>query len=155
MLKFLELPFNLHLYLTQSNQSVFNFDVSEKKDPNTALAMLLDSIVKRRDRNYLRQCINGTYLYRVGYTMLSVNKVDDLCKASCEPGSFNYVHTDDRVGTFVKKGVMYLSDKNKIVLILRTRSGHGPTLEINLCFPEPDKIGEIMKIRILGKLIVI
>ena len=50
---------------------------------------------------------------------------------------------------------MYISDGNKIVVILRTRSGHGPTLEINLCFPKPDKIGVIRKIRILGKLIVI
>ena len=42
------------------------------------------------------------YLYQMGYTMFSANKVDNLCKASCEPGSFNYVLLDDRVGMFVK-----------------------------------------------------
>ena len=31
-----------HLYLTQSNKSVSNFDVSGKKDPKAALAKLLD-----------------------------------------------------------------------------------------------------------------
>ena len=87
--------------------------------------------------------------------MASVNKVDDLCKASCETSSFNYVPLHDRDGTFVKKGKIYLSNKKKIIVILRTRSGHGVTLEFNLSFPEPDKFGEIREICILSKLIVI
>ena len=145
-----------HLYLTQSNKSVSNFDVSGKKDPKAALAKLLDSIMETPDQNYPRQCLNGMYEYQMGYTMFNVKEVDDLCKASCEPGSFDYVHLDASDGTFVKRGEMYIiSNENKIVMILRTRSGHGPTLEINLCFPEPDKVGVIRKIRILGKLIVI
>ena len=127
-----------------------NFNVSGKKDPKATLAMLLDSIIQTPDQNYYHQGINGLYQYRMGYTMASVNKVDDLCKASCEPSPFNYVslHKD---GTFVKRGIIYLSNKKKIVVILRTRSGHGPTLEINLSFPESDKFGEIWKIRILAR----
>ena len=117
--------------------------------------MFLDSIIETPDQNYWQQGINGMYLYRRGYTMASVNKVNDLCKASCEPSSFNYVPLHDRDGMFVKKRKIYLSNKKKIIVILRTTSGHGPTLEFNLSFPEPDKFGEIRKIRTLDKLIVI
>ena len=117
--------------------------------------MLLDSIIETPDQNYWHQGINGMYLHRMEYTRASVNKVDDLCKASCEPSSFNYVPLHDRDGTLVKKGKIYLSNKKKIIVILRTRSGHGVTLEFNLSFPEPDKFGEIRKILILSKLIVI
>ena len=149
------MPCKSHLYLTQSNQSVSNFGFSGKKDRKAALAKLLDSIEEEPNQNYQRQCVNGMYEYQIGYTMSSVKEVNDLCKAFCKPGSFDYVYLDASDDTFVKKGTMYISDGNKIVVILRTRSGHGPTLEINLCFPKPDKIGVIRKIRILGKLIVI
>ena len=146
------MPCKSHLYLTQSNLSVSNFDVLGTKDTNAALVMLLDSIKETPDQNYQCQCTKGKYLYRMGYTMLSVNEIDELLKACCEPSSFNYVSNDHRVGTFVKLGKINLSKRNQIFVTLRTRSHHGPTLEINLSFPKQDKIGEIMKIRILGKL---
>ena len=146
------MPCKSHLYLTQSNLSVSNFDVLGTKDTNAALVMLLDSINETPDQNYLRQCIKDKYLYRMGHTMFNVNKIDELLNACCEPSSFNYVSNDHRVGTFVKSGKINLSKTNRIFVTLRTRSHHGPTLEINLSFPKQDKIGEIMKIRILGKL---
>ena len=155
MLKYIKMPCKSHLYLTQSNLSVSNFDVLGTKDTNATLIMLLDSIKETPDQNHLRQCVKGIYLYRMGYTMFSVNKIDELLKACCKPSSFNYVSYDNRVGTFVKLGKINLSKTNRIFVTLRTRSGHGPTLQINLSFPKQDKIGEIMKIRILGKLIII
>ena len=44
MLKYIKMPCKSHLYLTQSNLSVSNFDVLGTKDTNAALVMLLDSI---------------------------------------------------------------------------------------------------------------
>ena len=155
MFKCLKRPCKSHLYLTQSNLSVSNFDILGTKDTNAALVMLLDSIKETPDQNHLRQCRKGIYLYRMRYTMFSVNKIDELLKACCEPSSFNYVSYDHRVGTFVKLENINLSKTNWIMVTLRTRSGNGPTLEINLSFPKQDKIGEIIKIRILGKLIII
>ena len=146
------MPCKSHLYLTQSNLSVSNFDVLGTKDTNAALVKLLDSIKEMPDQNYHRQCRKGIYLYRMGRTMFNVNKIGELLNACCEPSSFNYVSNDHRVGTFVKSGKINLSKTNWIFVTLRTRSHHGPTLEINLSFPKQGKIGEIMKIRILGKL---
>ena len=109
-LKFLKMPcisltpvFN-PVYLNQSNQSVSNFDISGNRDPNAALAILLNSINETPNLNYERQCRNGIYQYQMGNTKLSLNKIDELCKASCKPGSFKFYHRDDRAGTFVKKG---------------------------------------------------
>ena len=58
--------------------------------------------IQSRERQAKTICVSGMYLYQMGYTMFSANKVDNLGKASCEPGSFNYVLLDDRVGMFVK-----------------------------------------------------
>ena len=139
---------NSYLYLTQNNQKCIKICVTGTRDKNAALAILMNSFVETPSQNYDRQCKKGIYFYRTGYTKLDINKVFDLLQGIVH-GPFH--HEDCDKGTFVKRG----KTKDGIRVTFRTKSNHGPTIELNVCFPQPDQKGEIIKIRIRGKLIFI
>ena len=100
LLKFFEMDSNSYLYLTQNNQRCIKICVTGTRDPITTLAILMNSFVKTR--KYYRQCKNGMYLYRTGYTELDINRVFDLFQGIVH-GSFD--HEDCDKGTFVKTGI--------------------------------------------------
>ena len=65
-----------------------------------------------------------------------------------KPDSLKYTYDDGKV--FVKTAKLW----NGVHVRLRTKGNHGPTFEIYLQYPRRGRNGEIEKIRIIGKLVL-
>ena len=89
------------------------------------------------------------YKYREGNTKYNINQVLIMCQPFIVAGFDTENYYDD--GTFSKTAKF----KNGVRVTFRTKSKHGPTVEFNTSFPELYKMGEIIKIRCCGKLILI
>ena len=82
----------------------------------------------------------------VGCSTLPLNVISRMFNRCIVPGSKKTPYNDGN--KYVVVGKM----KNKWRMTLRTKGGHGPTLEINKRFPTKMRKGEITKYRLGGKL---
>ena len=89
------------------------------------------------------------YKYREGNTKYNINQVLIMCQPFIVTDFYTENYYDD--GTFSKTAKFKIG----VRVTFRTKSKHGPTVEFNTSFPKLYKMGEKIKIRCRGKLILI
>ena len=90
---------------------------------------------------------NGRYKYQEGKTVHNMNEIYAICQPFIVTGYSTKYYED---GTFLK----IFKLENGVWVTFRTKSKNGPTVELNISHPKPYKLGEIIKIRCRGKLIL-
>ena len=131
----------ISVFNSNQSKSIYCFYVSGVIDPYATYQFILSKVEKTPEDDYPYHSKNGRYFVQTWYLRLSLDAILGLFMKIITPSSFKH---EGNQTLYVKTGKL----KNKIPVTLRTRSRHGPTLEINLKYPTPTRQGEILKLRI-------